>query len=251
MTVNTGMFDYVWGVVFRDIDITRGLEKLDRPVFLALGRHDYLVPPPSAWEPLGTAFRDLTIRVFEKSGHTPQLEEQELCANYGFQFGALAGPDVMGFKVPPPPRLEKIPQDEFVDILNQLPKELNALPDNEVVHDYYLCCRCLGDIWEVLEERLSFHGISMHEFMALQERLYEFVQLVPSRRIDMHMMRQYGKNPQLPRKQSDLNDFGYLGYAAAYCDVVVAEKQFADLVNRGTLEKKAIVISKLRDLPGV
>lgn len=78
MTVNTSMFDYVWGVVFRDIDITRGLEDLDRPVFLALGRYDYLVPPPVAWEPLRKEFQDLTIRVFEKSGHTPQLEEPEL-----------------------------------------------------------------------------------------------------------------------------------------------------------------------------
>lgn len=78
MTVNTTMFDYVWGVVFRDIDITRGLEDLNQPVFLALGRYDYLVPPPSAWEPLRTEFQDLTIRVFERSGHTPQFEEPEL-----------------------------------------------------------------------------------------------------------------------------------------------------------------------------
>jgi proline iminopeptidase len=76
--VNTEMFDYVWGVVFRDIDITQGLESFDRPVFLALGRYDFLVPPPSAWEPLRSRFSDLTIRVFEKSGHTPQHDEPEV-----------------------------------------------------------------------------------------------------------------------------------------------------------------------------
>jgi proline iminopeptidase len=75
---NMAMFDYVWGVVFRDIDITKGLSTLDRPVFLALGRYDFLVPPPAAWEPLRPKFKDLTIQVFEKSGHTPQYEEPDL-----------------------------------------------------------------------------------------------------------------------------------------------------------------------------
>jgi proline iminopeptidase len=78
MEPNTEMLNYVWGTLFRDIDITVGLEKLDRPVFLALGRYDFLVPPPSAWEPLRSNFQDLTIRVFEKSGHTPQYEEAAL-----------------------------------------------------------------------------------------------------------------------------------------------------------------------------
>ena len=39
--VNMTMFDYVWGEVFRDIDITEDLDKLKAPVFLALDRNDY------------------------------------------------------------------------------------------------------------------------------------------------------------------------------------------------------------------
>jgi proline iminopeptidase len=73
--INMDMFNYVWGEVFRDIDITQGLESLDRPVFLALGRYDFLVAPPSSWDPIKAKFQDLTIRVFEQSGHTPQYEE--------------------------------------------------------------------------------------------------------------------------------------------------------------------------------
>jgi proline iminopeptidase len=75
VNVNMDMFDYVWGEVFRDIDVTRGLESFDRPVLMALGRYDFLVAPPSSWEPIKDQFSDLTIRVFEKSGHTPQYEE--------------------------------------------------------------------------------------------------------------------------------------------------------------------------------
>jgi proline iminopeptidase len=73
--VNQAMFDHVWGEVFRDIDVARGLKDLDRPVFLGLGRFDYLVAPAVAWDPLRPLFRDLTVRVFDRSSHTPQLEE--------------------------------------------------------------------------------------------------------------------------------------------------------------------------------
>ena len=76
--VNVPMFDHVWGNVFRDIDITRGLSTFDRPVFLALGRYDFLVAPPSSWDRIRPKFRDLTVRVFERSGHTPPFEEPEL-----------------------------------------------------------------------------------------------------------------------------------------------------------------------------
>ncbi len=76
--VNMPMFDYVWGEVFRDIDITKNLDRLKAPVFLALGRYDYLVPPAYLWENVRGKFNDLTVRIFEKSGHTPHFEESAL-----------------------------------------------------------------------------------------------------------------------------------------------------------------------------
>ena len=76
--VNMEMFSHVWGRIFRDINITRGLTTFDRPVFLALGRHDFLVAPPSKWDALRPLFKDLTVSVFERSGHTPQYEEATL-----------------------------------------------------------------------------------------------------------------------------------------------------------------------------
>ncbi|MGO4573902.1 alpha/beta hydrolase [Microvirga sp. 2TAF3] len=76
--VNMEMFDFMWGEVFRDIDVTKGLADLDVPVFIAMGRFDYLVAPHASWEPFRPSFRDLTMRVFDRSGHTPQLEESSL-----------------------------------------------------------------------------------------------------------------------------------------------------------------------------
>ena len=72
------VFEHVWGEVFPAIDITQSLGALDRPVFLALGRYDFLVAPPASWDRVRPAFKDLTVRVFERSGHTPQFEEAEL-----------------------------------------------------------------------------------------------------------------------------------------------------------------------------
>ncbi|MBD2754933.1 alpha/beta fold hydrolase [Spirosoma validum] len=75
---NMQILDHVWGVVFRDIDITQNLDSFDRPVFLALGKYDYLTGLPFLWDQIKTQFNDLTIQVFNKSAHTPQFEEPDL-----------------------------------------------------------------------------------------------------------------------------------------------------------------------------
>jgi len=75
---NMDMINHVWGRTFAEIDVTRGLNALDRPVFMALGRYDFLVAPPAVWDPIRPIFRDLTLRVYERSGHTPQYEEAAL-----------------------------------------------------------------------------------------------------------------------------------------------------------------------------
>lgn len=76
--VNMVGIDHLWGEAFRDLDVRAGLEGLEVPVLLALGRFDYLVTPHFAWEPYRAHFRDLTVRVFDRSSHTPQLEEPRL-----------------------------------------------------------------------------------------------------------------------------------------------------------------------------
>lgn len=71
------MFDEVWGKLFPALDSTHNLNKLICPVFLGLGRYDYW-NPPYLWENYRKYFHRLTIRIFEQSGHTPQLEEPTL-----------------------------------------------------------------------------------------------------------------------------------------------------------------------------
>ena len=52
-------------------------EEIQAPIFLALGGHDYVVPP-SVWDGIQDRFSNLTAIVFERSGHFPHLEEQTL-----------------------------------------------------------------------------------------------------------------------------------------------------------------------------
>jgi hypothetical protein len=47
----------------------------------------------------------------------------------------------------------------------------------------------------------------------------------------------------------DLNDMTALGTAAAYCDVVIAEKHWASILNRHAADVRARVSSNLADLP--
>lgn len=68
----------IWGETFSALNIRNGLSELKTPVLLALGRYDFLVAPPASWDPYRNDFHDLTIRIFEKSGHTPPLEQPEM-----------------------------------------------------------------------------------------------------------------------------------------------------------------------------
>jgi proline iminopeptidase len=95
--VNMAIIDHFWGQVFRDIDITQGIERLSMPVLLMLGRYDYLVAPPYSWNNIRTKFTDLTVRVFEQSGHIPQYEQSDDLARF-FDPLSSRGFDLVNFE---------------------------------------------------------------------------------------------------------------------------------------------------------
>jgi len=74
---NTAVFNHVATNVLSKYDIAESLPNLKAPVFLALGRYDYVVPY-TLWDGVKDNFPGLSYNLFDKSGHTPQLEEQEL-----------------------------------------------------------------------------------------------------------------------------------------------------------------------------
>jgi len=57
----------------RTFSIAADTAAVSVPVFVALGRYDFVVPY-TTWEGFRGPFRDLTVRVFDGAGHYPQLE---------------------------------------------------------------------------------------------------------------------------------------------------------------------------------
>jgi len=152
-------------------------------------------------------------------------------------WGEPAKPDLSG------------PAKKFSDGLEQArARLLNANPDLQKRAGY---AQVVVDILGDIQRALAFHAIPEAEFFAIgAEGLTRFVDAMPSIRLDMHLRLQWVRNQQLKTRLSDLNDFGYVGTAAAYCDVLVTENQLADLLNRDK-SKKATVISNVMDLPRV
>jgi proline iminopeptidase len=66
----------IWNTLFSDYEIP-DISHINISVLLLLGRYDYF-NPPYLWENHRSKFKNLTIRVFEKSGHTPSLEQPDL-----------------------------------------------------------------------------------------------------------------------------------------------------------------------------
>jgi hypothetical protein len=89
------------------------------------------------------------------------------------------------------------------------------------------------DIKDPLAVVLAELGITTEQFALLGEGVWcELLDLMPSRRADMHIRTQWAKNANLNPKVSDLNDWTYLGIAVCYCDLVVTENQMNDLLRR-------------------
>mgnify|MGYP001348294564 CR=1 FL=1 len=74
MPINMDLINHVFGTLFSGYDMFESEEEISLPIFVALGKYDYVVPYTS-WEPKYENLPNLTISLFKNSGHTPQLEE--------------------------------------------------------------------------------------------------------------------------------------------------------------------------------
>ena len=82
----------------------------------------------------------------------------------------------------------------------------------------------------------------------ISNHLRSIIDGMPSRAVDLHLHKQVLRNRDYMPKDNDLEDWAGLGVAVAYCDIVVCEKGFRDLVLRDKSKIKAIVLDHLSDL---
>lgn len=73
---NMEVWNHLFEVIMAKYDLTKE-DKIKTPVFLALGRYDFLVPY-YLWDDKKDKLPNLSYNLFEKSGHYPMLEEQAL-----------------------------------------------------------------------------------------------------------------------------------------------------------------------------
>lgn len=74
--INSIGAEIIWGRMFEKYKTAKAMKAIKCPIFLALGRYDYF-NPPYLWEEYRKYASDFTMRIFEKSGHTPQFEESK------------------------------------------------------------------------------------------------------------------------------------------------------------------------------
>ena len=76
--LNLQGFNYIWGELFPKFDFTNNLENFNISVAVMIGKYDSIGGPPESWDAVKDKFKKLCVYVFDKSGHTPPLEEPEM-----------------------------------------------------------------------------------------------------------------------------------------------------------------------------
>jgi proline iminopeptidase len=77
MTVHSEVTKHLFTNVFLNYDMFEPSTEIPVPVFVGLGKYDYVIPY-TLWSSYYESIPDFTLVVFEKSGHTPQLEETKI-----------------------------------------------------------------------------------------------------------------------------------------------------------------------------
>ncbi|BAU27768.1 proline iminopeptidase [Aneurinibacillus soli] len=72
------IIDYLWGEAFGELNLIQSLNTFNKPVFIGLGRYDYLVGPVSLWGSIDGTYNHVKKVIFEHSGHNPMFEEPQL-----------------------------------------------------------------------------------------------------------------------------------------------------------------------------
>jgi len=110
----------------------------------------------------------------------------------------------------------------------------------------------LASLDSMLQDALALYGITRDEFAQLGESSQRRrLEDMPWQRADKHLITQWAKSSHLRPKDSDLIDWAFLSVAVSYCDIVVTEKQMADLFRRDTFHTQATVRTHLRELPAL
>jgi proline iminopeptidase len=91
-TYHYATHNYAFGINLPGYDVTEKLGQISCPTLITVGRHDWITPVEAS-EELARHIPGAELVVFEKSGHSPQIEERDawLSAVRHFLAGAVSG----------------------------------------------------------------------------------------------------------------------------------------------------------------
>jgi hypothetical protein len=149
------------------------------------------------------------------------------------------------FPAPPLPRIGF--SESFMSQVAEMRITLSDLPRAE--QDETIDDMVMRDLLAPLAEVAYARQIAAAELGAVFSKRREFLDTLPSVRMEIHLMRQWLRDSNLPIKRTDFQDWTSVLVASMYCDVLVTEKLMANLMNRAGSPKRATVTTSLNDLP--
>jgi hypothetical protein len=135
----------------------------------------------------------------------------------------------------------------FFNHLNELKNRKNCLDGTPI--ENWLYALSMKDIIGPINRVLNKHKItsSFLSDLPIKEH-FKLMDSIPTRKLDIHLHRQILKNSNYHPKITDLGDWGGIGIASCYCDVVICEKHFADLLQRDHYNSHARIETNLENL---
>jgi hypothetical protein len=110
----------------------------------------------------------------------------------------------------------------------------------------------LNSLLPLILPALPRANVNEQQFLALgADGLTEFVLSMPWRGAVLSVRQRRHREAHQPWKDNDLEDISYLSLGLAYCDILVAEKQWVSRMRAAKLDDRynTIVIADLRELP--
>lgn len=135
----------------------------------------------------------------------------------------------------------------FRDFLSRLHVRKTELPKRQ--WDDWLHAIVLADIIDPITHCFIENSLPTDAISRLgKEGLTELIEDMPSRRVDLHLLREVLRNDQYKPNDTDLEDWVGVGTASCYCDVVVCEKHMADMLQRSKFSSRARIVTDLGDV---
>jgi hypothetical protein len=178
-------------------------------------------------------------------------EKLELAGTWFLETAALTGPS----NNLPLPGLDsetyKQSSRRFLDADQLLKQRIADLRPSPPTRAQWLAGLSIIDVLDEINIGLGHANVDANELATSATEMTSFLRDLPSRWVDYELQRLRHDDRTIKRDRGDLNDLSALSIAIPYCDIVVTERLWVDLLKRARLDRKydTAVLDKITKLP--